>query len=238
MYLWMASHHRPAAVPVGPWCPRTHPAAVVWWELWSGGSCFHQRRSLLHTHMHTFSLSPLQKWHKARSVFSSKHKRLHFDLSDNLLISPHENLCGEIKDSLRQGRGISIHESSPLLSILPKHAWLTCAEKRKDEQKSVLPVSLISAERFQAHSSVFGFIFTLCVSVFGSVEHEELRAFNRSSLAVCVWPCPPQPCQKIYRKSSWVQKMIASRVLFPLFLPWNKSTCFSMKRGSQAGPGR
>lgn len=27
------------------------------------------------------------------------------------------------------------------------------------------------------------------VLVFGSVEHKELRAYNRSSLAVCIWHC-------------------------------------------------
>lgn len=36
---------------------------------------------------HTPSLSVPQKWQEAHSVFSSKHKRLHFDWRDNLLIS-------------------------------------------------------------------------------------------------------------------------------------------------------
>lgn len=40
-----------------------------------------------YTHTHTPSLSAPQKWQEAHSVFSSKHKRLHFDWRDNLLIS-------------------------------------------------------------------------------------------------------------------------------------------------------
>lgn len=38
----MASHHQPTAAPLGPWCPSTRPAAEVWWEMCSVGSCFHQ----------------------------------------------------------------------------------------------------------------------------------------------------------------------------------------------------
>lgn len=150
---------------------------------WFGGKCVYgaavftnARACFTHTATHPLCL---QKRHEAQSVFSLKHKRLHFDLRDKLLIShPWKSLWRDKRFPLARTGNFNAWKQ-PSAQHCAKHAWLTCAARWTE---NCLPLSVINVKRFHAHSSAFYVIFTFGVLVFGSAEYEDLRAFNTVGL--------------------------------------------------------